>query len=260
MPTRNSSSPPVLLTRPRVTQGAGLQRWGHRLNLRTRSAAATRRASEPSAAFARHPCAWIHRQQRLPDRAASASSRMMAGETAALSTMPEHVRKLLGAYEGGLRGYHLLPEAPAGRGRLQALPGSVNRRFRDPAGRTPATAFGPHAGGRIVTGAAAARGTGRAKALFPEARLDRDLQQVVARPQLPGVSSCTRLPRWNCSSAARQRRRAVHPQRPPPSRSCSRTPGRSKRIVNVSAVEGSSTRRFRPPAIRTPTWPRPRST
>src|SRR6185369_1346383 len=34
---------------------------------------------------------------------------MMAGETAALHEMPEHVRKLVGSYEG-LRGYHLLPE------------------------------------------------------------------------------------------------------------------------------------------------------
>ena len=35
---------------------------------------------------------------------------MMEGETATLSRMPEHVRRLLGSYEG-LRGYHLLPEA-----------------------------------------------------------------------------------------------------------------------------------------------------
>jgi len=34
---------------------------------------------------------------------------MMAGETAALHAMPEHVRRLVGSYEG-LRGYHLLPE------------------------------------------------------------------------------------------------------------------------------------------------------
>ena len=38
---------------------------------------------------------------------------MMEGETAALQQMPEHVRKLLGAYEG-LRGYHMLPEAGGG--------------------------------------------------------------------------------------------------------------------------------------------------
>jgi hypothetical protein len=37
---------------------------------------------------------------------------MMAGEQAALSEMPEEVRRLVGAYEG-LRGYHLLPEAGA---------------------------------------------------------------------------------------------------------------------------------------------------
>src|SRR5918996_3581117 len=35
---------------------------------------------------------------------------MMDKETAALPSMPEHVRRLVGAYEG-LRGYHMLPEA-----------------------------------------------------------------------------------------------------------------------------------------------------
>src|SRR5688500_14125259 len=34
---------------------------------------------------------------------------MMEGETAALDRMPQHVRRLLGAYEG-LRGHHLLPD------------------------------------------------------------------------------------------------------------------------------------------------------
>ena len=36
--------------------------------------------------------------------------------------------------------------------------------------------------------------------------------------------------------------------------------GRDKHIVNVSAVEGSSTGSSRPRGIRTPTWPRPHST
>ena len=36
---------------------------------------------------------------------------MMAGETAALNDMPEHVRRLVGNYEG-LRGYHLLAGSP----------------------------------------------------------------------------------------------------------------------------------------------------
>ena len=42
---------------------------------------------------------------------------MMAGETAALHDMPEHVRKLLGSYEG-LRGADILPgPSDAGAGR-----------------------------------------------------------------------------------------------------------------------------------------------
>src|SRR4249919_2687949 len=38
------------------------------------------------------------------------NAHMMEGETTTLSRMPEHVRRLVGSYEG-LRGYHLLPEA-----------------------------------------------------------------------------------------------------------------------------------------------------
>ena len=38
---------------------------------------------------------------------------MMEGETTTLSRMPEHVRRLVGSYEG-LRGYHLLPESATG--------------------------------------------------------------------------------------------------------------------------------------------------
>lgn len=37
-----------------------------------------------------------------------------------------------------------------------------------------------------------------------------------------------------------------------------RSPERDKHIVNVSAMEGSSTATSRPPATRIPTWPRPR--
>ena len=40
----------------------------------------------------------------------------MEGETAAAHDVPEHLRKLLGRYEG-LRGYHMLPEAGVRRRR-----------------------------------------------------------------------------------------------------------------------------------------------
>ena len=55
---------------------------------------------------------------------------MMAGEQAAVSEMPAHVRRLVGAYEG-LRGYHLLPEGGVGRGR-GARPTSCRRLGPDP--------------------------------------------------------------------------------------------------------------------------------
>src|SRR5687768_17520131 len=45
---------------------------------------------------------------------------LMEGETAALASMPEHVRKLVGTYEG-LRGYSLLPDATGDRSASASL-------------------------------------------------------------------------------------------------------------------------------------------
>ena len=70
---------------------------------------------------------------------------MMEEEKASLESMPESARRLLGAYEG-LRGYHMLPEAPA----LSQIP--------------------------LLPEEAAAQ-----KDLFPQGRLDQDLQQVDLR-------------------------------------------------------------------------------
>src|SRR4029079_5893994 len=61
---------------------------------------------------------------------------MMEGETAALHTMPEPVRKLLGRYEG-LRGYHMLPEA---YGSIAVAP-PFDRRLAEVAGLTRAAAL-----------------------------------------------------------------------------------------------------------------------
>ena len=113
---------------------------------------------------------------------------MMAGETAALAEMPAHARKLLGAYEG-LRGYHMLPEA----------------------GTAVASET---AGGADLAGLARAAELSQVpllpeehqaqKALFPEGRLDQDLQQVDLRGRnswrmlLAEVPSVEQIGRASC--------------------------------------------------------------
>src|SRR5688500_3211230 len=93
---------------------------------------------------------------------------MMAGETAAVHDMPEHVRRLVGSYEG-LRGYHLLPEG-------------------GPSEPGPAKRTGPTLGVTGLTHAAQLsqvpllpEETAAQKDLFPEGRLDQDLQQIDLR-------------------------------------------------------------------------------
>ncbi len=88
---------------------------------------------------------------------------MMERETASLNTMPEQARSLLGAYEG-LRGYHMLPEGDAS---------VVQRRMSEVAGLTHAAELSQVP--LLPDELAAQRG------LFPEGRLDQDLQQVDLR-------------------------------------------------------------------------------
>ncbi|HEY0548863.1 MAG TPA: SDR family NAD(P)-dependent oxidoreductase, partial [Verrucomicrobiae bacterium] len=88
---------------------------------------------------------------------------MMEGETGSLHAMPEHARQLLGAYEG-LRGYHMLPEGDA------VL---AQRRISEVAGLTHAAELSQVP---LLANELAAQ-----KDLFPEGRLDADLQQVDLR-------------------------------------------------------------------------------
>src|SRR5688572_27082762 len=94
---------------------------------------------------------------------------MMAGETAALHDMPDHVRRLIGSYEG-LRGHHLLPEGG---------PLEIDRSNRTgPAGLTRAAQLSqvPMLPEEMAPEERAAQ-----KDLFPEGRLDQDLQQIDLR-------------------------------------------------------------------------------
>jgi len=153
---------------------------------------------------------------------------MMAGETAALRGMPENVRKLLGAYEG-LRGYHMLPEA--GTAVTQAMP------IAGLAGLTRAAELSQVA---LLPDEVMAQ-----KDLFPEGRLDQDLQQVDLRGRnswrmlLAEVSSVELLEVQLVNAVAP----FILNARLKPL--MARTPARDKHIVNVSAVEGQFYRNFK---------------
>jgi NAD(P)-dependent dehydrogenase (short-subunit alcohol dehydrogenase family) len=157
---------------------------------------------------------------------------MMDGENAALRDMPEHVRKLLGAYEG-LRGYHMLPEA----GRPRAAPGALDGSLSRVAGLTHAAQLSqvPLLPEELVA----------QKDLFPAGRLDQDLQQVDLRGRnswrllLDEVPSVELLEVQLVNAIApfiiNARLKAL----------MLRTPERDKHIVNVSAVEGQFYRNFK---------------
>jgi NAD(P)-dependent dehydrogenase (short-subunit alcohol dehydrogenase family) len=153
---------------------------------------------------------------------------MMEAETAALDTMPAEVRRLLGAYEG-LRGYHLLPEGANG-GRLAVRSAPIAGLM------TPAELSQV----RLMPEEVAAQ-----QDLFPEGRLDQDLQQIDLRDRnswrllLADVPSVELLEVHLVNAIAP----FVLNARLKPLMLT--VPGRDKHIVNVSAVEGQFYRRFK---------------
>jgi NAD(P)-dependent dehydrogenase (short-subunit alcohol dehydrogenase family) len=157
---------------------------------------------------------------------------MMEGETAALDAMPAHVRRLVGAYEG-LRGYHLLPEAGAERAALAGREGAADRL----AGLARAAELSqvPLLPDELLA----------QKDLFPEGRLDQDLQQIDLRDRnswrllLAEVSTVELLEVHLVNAVAP----FILNARLKPL--MLRTPDRDKHIVNVSAVEGQFYRRFK---------------
>ena len=159
---------------------------------------------------------------------------MMEGETRPLAEMPERQRRLLGRYEG-LRGYHLLPEAGAEGAVLP--PPVIGGAALGVAGLTHAAALSQV---RLLPEELQAQ-----KDLFPEGRLDQDLQQVDLRGRnswrllLAEVSSVELLEVQLVNAIAP----FVLNARLKPL--MLRTPGREKHIVNVSAVEGQFYRNFK---------------
>jgi len=205
---------------------------------------------------------------------------MMEGETAALGGMPQHVRKLLGAYEG-LRGYHLLPEgadsaggadhlrqgrvakrpdqaALAGRSAPADRPGGPPKPSAKAASRPLRTRSAAHVPGltrpaelsqvRLLPDEAAAQmsdeNTG-ARDLFPEGRLDQDLQQIDLRDRNSWRLLLAEVPSVELLEVHLVNAIAPFVLNARLKPLMLRTPGRDKHIVNVSAVEGQFYRKFK---------------
>jgi len=154
---------------------------------------------------------------------------MMEEETVALPSMPEHVRKLVGAYEG-LRGYHLLPE------------GSTPDRSLE---RSLSEVSGLAHSAQLSQIALLAEELEAQKGLFPEGQLDQDLQQLDLRGRnswrllLAEVSTVELLEVQLVNAVAP----FIFNARLKPL--MLKTPERDKHIVNVSAVEGQFYRNFK---------------
>ena len=157
---------------------------------------------------------------------------MMERETASLAELPERARRLLGAYEG-LRGYHMLPE---GRSNGSA----VDRRLGEVADVVGLTHAAQLSQAVLLPEELEAQ-----KHLFPEGRLDQDLQQVDLRERNSWRLLMAEVPSVELLEV--QLVNAIAPflinARLKPL--MLRTPERDKHIVNVSAVEGQFYRSFK---------------
>jgi len=145
---------------------------------------------------------------------------MMDRETGDLKNLPDRAQRLLGAYEG-LRGYSLLAEGKA----------------PDLAGLTEAA--------RLSQAALLPEELEARPNLFPEGRLDQDLQQIDLRDRNSWRLTLAEVPTVELLET--QLVNAIAPfllnARLKPLMLA--TPERDKHIVNVSAVEGQFYRRFK---------------
>ncbi len=157
---------------------------------------------------------------------------MMEGEAASLHAMPEHQRKLLGAYEG-LRGYHLLPEA----GHEMLAPEVLDQKAVELAGLTHSAQLS-----QVPLLAEEFRAQ---RDLFPVGRLDQDLQQIDLRGRNSWRLLLAEVPTVELLEV--QLVNAIAPfvlnARLKPL--MLRSPERDKHIVNVSAMEGQFYKSFK---------------
>jgi len=214
--------------------------WGHRLEI----FGLDLRHTPSVEAFCRELLATRRRLDFIVNNACQTVRRppdfyahMMAGETAALHDMPEHVRRLVGSYEG-LRGYHLLPEG----GRSAPGPSQRTGPTLDVTGLTHAAQLSQVP---LLPEETALEDRAAPNDLFPEGRLDQDLQQIDLRGRNSWRLLLHEVPSVELLEV--QLVNAVAPfifnARLKPL--MLRAPDRDKHIVNVSAVEGQFYRNFK---------------
>ena len=204
--------------------------WGHRLEI----FGLDLRHTPSVEAFCRHLLSTRTRLDFIINNACQTVRRppdfyehMMERETVSLHNMPENARKLLGAYEG-LRGYHLLPEGDATL---------AQQRMSKVAGLTHAAALSQVP---LLPDELAAQ-----KDLFPEGRLDQDLQQVDLRGRNSWRLMLDEVPSVELLEVQLVNAIAPFILNARLKLLMLRTSERDKHIVNVSAVEGQFYRKFK---------------
>ena len=157
---------------------------------------------------------------------------MMDRETATLADLPQEAGRFLGEWEG-LRGYHMIPE------------GNETQALETSGSGAPSLIAGLTHAAELSQAALLPEEREAQSHLFPEGKLDHDLQQVDLRDRnswrlmLAEVSSVELLETQLVNAVApfllNARLKPLMLQ----------TPGREKHIVNVSAVEGQFYRKFK---------------
>ena len=163
---------------------------------------------------------------------------MMEMETASIANMPNHVRQLLGAYEG-VRSYNMLPETTAeSTTETTADSGALAaRKLSDVAGLTHAAELSQIA---LLPDEASPQAH-----LFPEGQLDQDMQQVDLRDRNSWRMLMAEVPSVELLEVQLVNAVAPFLINARLKSLMMRTANRDKHIVNVSAVEGQFYRKFK---------------
>jgi NAD(P)-dependent dehydrogenase (short-subunit alcohol dehydrogenase family) len=225
----------------RYAQEPDFAQWGHRLEI----FGLDLRHTPSVEAFCQHVLATRQRLDFIINNACQTVRRppdfyahMMSGETAALHDAPESVRKLLGSYTG-LRSYRILPDS----GAAQLSSDAATQASADLSLQNLEAAVLDSA--RLSQVPLLPDEFVAQSHLFPEGRLDQDLQQIDLRGRNSWRLQMDEVPSVELLEV--QLINAIAPfiinARLKPL--MLRTPGRDKHIVNVSAVEGQFYRNFK---------------
>ena len=215
------------------------EQWGHRLEV----FGLDLRHTPSVEAFCNHLMATRERLDFIINNACQTVRRppefyahMMEHETAVVDTMPERVRTIVGSYEG-LRGYHILPEAESATALQNSAQASLAARLTEVAGLTHAAELSQV---RLLPEELAAQ-----KDLFPEGRLDQDLQQVDLRGRNSWRLMLAEVPVVELLEVHLVNAVAPFVLNARLKPLMLRTDTRDKHIVNVSAMEGQFYRSFK---------------